>query len=246
MLRTFLLAMSTCLMAQMALAESALDACWAESANRVELGSCLAGARTDADARLDEAYAAALDAQGELDAIAGDTRATRTLERAQTAFGLFRDLQCEVQALQMGSGTGSGDAYVGCWIDMTRARADTLSDMLPGGLPDGLIASWRVAEIGGDAAIAEAQPTIAFTEDGQINGNAGCNGFFGPADVDGDEIEVSELLGVTMMTCGPVIDDQESRFFAALQAARRIEIVQDRLVLRDGQGAPVLRLDLAR
>ena len=72
MLRTFVLAASGWLFAYTALAEDALNECWAESANRIALGECLKSAKADADVRLDEVYAAALAAQDELDAITGD------------------------------------------------------------------------------------------------------------------------------------------------------------------------------
>ncbi len=243
MLRIIMLGASGWLLVQTALAETALNECWAESANRIALGECLNSTKADADAQLDEVYTAALAVQGELDAITGDSRATRALERSEMAFKLYRNLECHVRELQMGSGTGSGDAFLGCWIDMTRERIAALSELLPAERDDSLVGTWRVVEVDGKTVLPDAQPTVRFDGSGQINGNAGCNGFFGPVKVEDRSIEVSELLGVTMKVCGEAIDDQELRFLRALQTARRLEIDQDGMVLSDAQGRPLLRLE---
>ncbi|MGB7001037.1 MAG: META domain-containing protein, partial [Halobacteriota archaeon] len=43
----------------------------------------------------------------------------------------------------------------------------------------------------------------AYFENGSINGNAGCNGYFGAYTVDGNEINISKALGTTRMYCEP-------------------------------------------
>ncbi len=43
----------------------------------------------------------------------------------------------------------------------------------------------------------------AYFENGSINGNAGCNNYFGGYTVDGNEINISKALGSTMMYCEP-------------------------------------------
>ena len=243
MLRALTVATAAWLLAQTAQAESALDECWAESAKRIELSGCLNNAKAGADAMLDTAYRAALAAQESLDVTAGNRRATRAVERAELAFSLYRNLECHVREIQMGSGTGSGDAFLGCWVDMTRARAAALAELVPRPRPVDLGGAWQVAKIAGESALVEPRPTVVFDEDGQISGNAGCNDFFGPVTIGGDSIEVSELLGITMKVCGERIDGQESRFLQALSAARRLQLDRRHLILFDTQGEPVLRLE---
>jgi heat shock protein HslJ len=43
----------------------------------------------------------------------------------------------------------------------------------------------------------------AYFENGSINGNAGCNGYFGGYTIDGNEINISKALGTTRMSCEP-------------------------------------------
>ena len=51
----------------------------------------------------------------------------------------------------------------------------------------------------------------------------GCNNFFGLVKIDGDTIEFGPI-GATRKACGDAIDDQEFRFFQALEKARSFEI----------------------
>jgi heat shock protein HslJ len=81
------------------------------------------------------------------------------------------------------------------------------------------------------------RPTVSFREDGKVVGNAGCEVYFGTWTVEGDAIrfadrsrEVGQLSGPR--PCSEFSLDQESRFLAALDAARVVQVqVQTRKLL---------------
>ncbi len=75
----------------------------------------------------------------------------------------------------------------------------------------------------------------------KVTGMGGCNNFFGSVKIDGNAIEFGPL-GATRKACGEAIDDQESRFFQALEKVRSFELDQGLLFLLDNDGAQVLRL----
>jgi putative lipoprotein len=86
--------------------------------------------------------------------------------------------------------------------------------------------TWTVSSIGGVATVGEAQPTITFGADGQLNGTTGCNNYFGPYKLDGGTIEIG-LLGSTLMLCEGPVGAQEVAFMAALPKATAWSIGSD-------------------
>ncbi|WP_282609800.1 META domain-containing protein [Pelagibius sp. Alg239-R121] len=227
--------------------DNALDDCWAQSDNRIELGHCLRGLKNSVDDELLETYVQALNAQAAIDDFVGQRRASRTIERAQKAFELYRDLDCHLQELQAGSGSGAGDFYQACWIDMTRERIANLQSLLPetneGATPLG---DWRVEQLEG-GKVMERPPLNLMIESGEkISGHGGCNRFFGPLKLkpsgnNQGEIEIGPL-GSTRKACGDMIDDQELRFLEALAQADHYSIEGGSLVLSGLDGRVVLRL----
>ena len=83
-------------------------------------------------------------------------------------------------------------------------------------------------------------------QDGQINGNAGCNSYFGGYEVEGTNISVGPLAS-TEMFCGspPGAMDQETAFLAALGSAATYQIVEDQLTIANEAGDPVLIFEVA-
>ena len=77
----------------------------------------------------------------------------------------------------------------------------------------------------------------ALFEDGNLNGTAGCNRYFGGYEVDGDNISLGPL-GSTQMFCGQPegVMDQEFQYLGAIQTAASYQIVADRLELLDASG----------
>jgi len=100
---------------------------------------------------------------------------------------------------------------------------------------------WRPTEIGGVEVPAGAAMFVRFGGEGKLQGNGGCNGFFGTYKLAGDGIEIGPL-GATRMACPAPIMEREALFLQALANARKF--VRDRidLSLTDGAETPVVRL----
>lgn len=77
--------------------------------------------------------------------------------------------------------------------------------------------------------------------DGRVAGCAGINRFGGQASVERDRIRVGPLAS-TRMAGPPEAMAAEDQVLRALDATRRWEIVDDRLVLRDESGGELLVL----
>ena len=106
-----------------------------------------------------------------------------------------------------------------------------------------------VSYMNADGVMVEALPgtnSTARIRDGQINGNAWCNGYFGGYEVDGTDLRLGPLAS-TEMFCGspPGVMDQETAFLAALGSAATYQIVEDQLTIANGVGETVLIFDVA-
>ena len=99
--------------------------------------------------------------------------------------------------------------------------------------------AWTVERID-DVAADRAAVTLRF-EDGRASGRSGCNQYSGYLQASGSALRVSEVRG-TRMACAPAVMEQETRFLAALAAARAARREGDRLVLLDEGGRARLRL----
>ena len=103
--------------------------------------------------------------------------------------------------------------------------------------------TWQVTEYAGPdgtgmAPVADA--TVTF-QNGQVNGNAGCNGFFAGYIVDGAQLTVTQG-GSTMMACDEATMAQEQAILAALEQAASYVLVDGTLTILDGEGATLLAL----
>ncbi|MGA9532735.1 MAG: META domain-containing protein [Anaerolineales bacterium] len=100
--------------------------------------------------------------------------------------------------------------------------------------------SWTVEHYAGITPLAGTGIQLSFA-DGRLSGNAGCNSFDGSYAIDGDQIMISELMR-TLMAC-PVPDGvmkQEQDFMDALQATSRLELHNNKLVLKSDDGVSIL------
>lgn len=90
-------------------------------------------------------------------------------------------------------------------------------------------------------ALPDREVTAEFS-DGRLSGNGGCNNYFGGYTVDGANLSVGQV-GSTMMACMPeAIMQQESRYFANLQAAATYTITDGRLMISNAAGDVILTL----
>lgn len=73
------------------------------------------------------------------------------------------------------------------------------------------------------------RPTVSFRDDGKVVGNAGCEVYFGTWTVEGDTIRFADLRREAGQLSGPrpcsaLSLEQETRFLAALDAARVVQV----------------------
>ena len=105
-----------------------------------------------------------------------------------------------------------------------------------------LLTHWEADDIGGQPVLSGDPPTLRFTDDqGQVNGYAGCNQFFGSAEINGDRLSFGPL-GATRMACGEQRDAQEYRFLQALEKTRSYTFGGTTLSLQDETGGTQIRL----
>ena len=109
--------------------------------------------------------------------------------------------------------------------------AGTSSAATSGGLAG---TSWTLAEIDGREPAVDPAPTLAFDEDLNVSGSAGCNTFTGTATVEGSSISFGPLA-TTMMACPGAAGIAETAFLAAMNEVEGFAMdSQGRLVLEDG------------
>ncbi|WP_374686405.1 META domain-containing protein [Promineifilum sp.] len=86
--------------------------------------------------------------------------------------------------------------------------------------------------------LADTTMTATFTEDGQLNGSAGCNNFMTSYTVDGDAITIQPAATTRKMCNEPAgIMEQETQFVNALATAATYHISGNSLELRTADGA---------
>lgn len=220
-----------------------------------EFSACLEAAESEAEAALAAVVAAFGEAQAANGGAPDGQRGARAFRRAQQAFELFRDLDCELVAMQAVGPEAGGfdriDARRACWIDHTRERTlelETMMAELPAGPRARVLeeriegGTWLVEDIQSRGVMDYLQTTLQVANDGGVSGFGGCNRYFGDAEIDGDQIRFG-ALGSTRMACPEAVMDQESRFFAALELVRRWRVEPTGLLhLLDNDGDTIVRL----
>ncbi len=120
---------------------------------------------------------------------------------------------------------------VGCWLNTggCALAADLLNT------------TWLVKDVGGHGAAGDLRPTIEFAADRQAGGRAGCNDWSSSSHIDGAKLSFGPVA-TTRMACLPLINKQESRFIAALVAARAFRIdTSGLLILFDEHNKVLMR-----
>ena len=94
--------------------------------------------------------------------------------------------------------------------------------------------SWTLIEIDGREPAGDSVPTLAFDEEGNISGSAGCNTYFGTPTIEGSSISMGPL-STTRMACPGAAGLLETAFLAAMDEVDSYTIdSQGRLVLEGG------------
>jgi heat shock protein HslJ len=87
--------------------------------------------------------------------------------------------------------------------------------------------------------LADSEITATF-EDGQLQGNAGCNHYVGEYELHDTTITVGTLAMTEMYCVTPGIMEQESAYFTLLQSVASYRIHGTILTLLNGEGIPIL------
>jgi heat shock protein HslJ len=104
---------------------------------------------------------------------------------------------------------------------------------------------WVVGELDGKQMVGDTEVVLTFGPGGSFSGDSGVNRLRAGYTLEGDVLELSEILA-TRMAGAPELMEQESRLMAALEAARGVLVTgDDRLRLVDG-GGEVLLVSLRR
>lgn len=97
--------------------------------------------------------------------------------------------------------------------------------------------SWVLDSYLGNPALPGTNVTIQF-QDGQAGGQAGCNGYGGAYEVNGNEITFTDVASTLMLCTGPEgVMEQEAQFLGSLNEVVRFELSDNELQLirADGQ-----------
>jgi heat shock protein HslJ len=99
--------------------------------------------------------------------------------------------------------------------------------------------SWQAISVSGATPVQGSEPTLVFADEQQVNGNTGCNGFFGGYAYGDGEIEFTNI-GMTLMACDGPISAVEAAYTQALNAATTAAIDNGGQLLIGGPGGEIL------
>lgn len=105
-----------------------------------------------------------------------------------------------------------------------------------GGDTAALEGAWVIESFGGQTALVPADPAVTSEltlKAGQASGSGGVNSFSGTYEASGDSKISFGPLAATAMAGPPAAMEQESKFFSALESAKRFEINEGKLMLGD-------------
>lgn len=129
-----------------------------------------------------------------------------------------------------------------CAGDAIRTMEHTQDPQAPSGL---IGAVWQVEDIDSGGIIDSSHVTLQLSGEGRINGNTGCNQYFGSVNVGPGTFQV-DIAGSTRRACVPAIMHQEQQFLQALHDVRRYDMDEEFLRLYDEAGVQRLRLIRSR
>ena len=95
--------------------------------------------------------------------------------------------------------------------------------------------NWELLSIDGEAVVADSRqnpPRLEIGEKMTANGNAGCNNFFGQAELKDNQFRI-EKMGMTMKMCVGDVMDVEQGFGQTLSDWSDMTLIQDTMVLKN-------------
>ncbi len=100
--------------------------------------------------------------------------------------------------------------------------------------------TWSAEAIGGRDVVDGTKVTLKI-ENGRVSGKAGCNGYGGPVEINGDRIKFGALFSTKMACMGGGVMEQESRYLNLLQSVTHGEVRSNgALVLTTGDGQTLI------
>lgn len=111
-------------------------------------------------------------------------------------------------------------------------------------VPATILGDWVLARLDGRAPLEGSTVTLTFDKDGRIAGQAGCNRYAAGTAIDSNTITVSQAIS-TRMACPEPLMQQENRYLQALARAKHFSVEAGALVLKDVDGAELMRFDRA-
>lgn len=105
-------------------------------------------------------------------------------------------------------------------------------------LPD---TEWVLADLGGAGVINNPQkPTLRFVGSDRIQGQGGCNSFSGNYQINGEDLTISALISTKRACVDSQAQEQENRYFQALERAQRVSIDGSALLIySEGSEVPL-------
>ncbi|HYC62405.1 MAG TPA: META domain-containing protein [Thermoanaerobaculia bacterium] len=102
--------------------------------------------------------------------------------------------------------------------------------------------TWTLASIGGNAPVAGANVTLQFGNDA-ASGNGGCNQYRATFTTNGSALTFGPAMSTKRACVESSMNAQETAYFDALSRVASYERSDDRLVLRDASGVPLLEFN---
>lgn len=138
------------------------------------------------------------------------------MRRTHGFIGLITLVAIAIAACTAAASPSTGGAGAGASPTAAAAGSAPLTN------PDLVGTEWLLGDLPGQV-LADVRPTISFSGDGTVEGNAGCNTFSGSYTVDGSNLTFGPLIS-TRMACEGAKGTLETAYLAAIQATTAYEI----------------------
>lgn len=101
---------------------------------------------------------------------------------------------------------------------------------------------WVLNDLGGSGVIGSPHLTLRFTGTNRLEGQGGCNSYAAQSQVDGDRLTISALVATKRACVNQRSQEQENRYFRALEGAQRFSLEDSELLIYSQGLAKPLRL----
>jgi heat shock protein HslJ len=106
------------------------------------------------------------------------------------------------------------------------------------------LGKWRIVEVRGADAFDTSKTMFEVAADGRVATTVGCNRIVCMPTVDRDRMTFG-AMAATRMACPPPLDALETKYAAALEAARTWRAEGTKLLILDGNGETAVTLERA-